>query len=58
MQYDINLKIMGQRIKESRLKLGLTQEQLAEIVNLSVPHLSKSRKWPQRIIVRYGCKAC
>ena len=30
MQYDINLKIMGQRIKESRLKLGLTQEQLAE----------------------------
>ena len=41
MQYDINLKIMGQRIKESRLKLGLTQEQLAEIVNLSVPHLSK-----------------
>lgn len=41
MQNEIDLKVMGKRIKDGRLKVGLSQEKLAEMVNLSVPHLSK-----------------
>lgn len=40
MDSDYN-KIIGQRIKNARLKAGLTQEKLAEAVDLSVQHLSK-----------------
>lgn len=33
-------KAVGKRIKEYRLKIGLTQEQLAEKLNISTNHLS------------------
>lgn len=32
---------IGKRIKEIRLKRGITQEKLAETVNISVPHISR-----------------
>jgi transcriptional regulator with XRE-family HTH domain len=36
----MNLKAIGQRIKQAREIIGLTQEQLAEKVNLSTSHMS------------------
>lgn len=36
----MDYKKLGQRIKEERKKLGLTQEQLAEDVNLSTNYIS------------------
>ena len=36
----MNFKPMGIRIKEAREKKGYTQEQLAELVGLSVQHIS------------------
>lgn len=36
----MNLKAVGQRIKQAREAKGLTQEQLAEKVNLSASHMS------------------
>lgn len=36
----MNLKAVGQRIKQARGAKGLTQEQLAEKVNLSASHMS------------------
>lgn len=36
----MNLKAVGQRIKQAREIKGLTQEQLAERVNLSASHMS------------------
>lgn len=36
----MNLKAIGQRIKQAREIIGLTQEQLAEKVNLSTSHIS------------------
>lgn len=36
----MNLKAVGQRIKQAREVKGLTQEQLAEKVNLSASHMS------------------
>lgn len=39
--YSDDNKVIGMRIKEARLKAGLTQEVLAEIADLSVQHLSK-----------------
>lgn len=35
----MDLKAVGQRIQNARKKCGLTQEQLAERVNLSAPHI-------------------
>jgi transcriptional regulator with XRE-family HTH domain len=32
---------IGDRIKRERLRLGLTQRQLADAVNVGVPHISK-----------------
>jgi len=36
----VNLKAVGKRIKQAREVKGLTQEQLAEKVNLSASHMS------------------
>ena len=36
----IDAKAMGKRIKAARQKAGLTQEQLAEIIDVSVVHIS------------------
>ena len=36
----MNLEAVGRRIKEARIKRGLTQEQLAEKLNLSSDHIS------------------
>lgn len=36
----VDYKKLGKRIKERRVKCRLTQEKLAELVNLSVPHIS------------------
>lgn len=32
---------IGKRIKKNRRNLGMTQEQLAERINISVPHMSR-----------------
>lgn len=36
----VDTKSMGRRIKSARLKASMTQERLAELVNLSVVHIS------------------
>ena len=41
MQNEINQKILGQRIQKARKSADMSQEKLAEILGLSVPHLSK-----------------
>lgn len=38
---DIDYDTIGKRIKDARLKAGHTQESLAEIIDISIPHLSK-----------------
>lgn len=40
MECTVNLASMGRRIKEEREKKGYTQEQLAELAELSVQHIS------------------
>ncbi len=40
MQQEIDYAKLGQKIKEIRLKLGLTQDNLAEIVNCNTSHIS------------------
>ena len=37
----LNFKIMGNRIKELRLRNGFSQEKLAEMCNLSISHISR-----------------
>ena len=37
----ISAKILGKRLQKARQKKGYTQEQLAEMVDFSVPHLSR-----------------
>ena len=37
---EINYVDIGKRIQEQRLQKGITQERLAEMVELSVPHMS------------------
>ena len=32
---------IGRRIRQNRVRLNITQEQLAEMVNVSVPHISR-----------------
>lgn len=36
----LNYKDIGNRIKQQRKKIGLTQEKLAELTEISVPHMS------------------
>lgn len=37
----LNFEIIGKRIKEIRLEKCLSQEKLAEMCNISVPHISR-----------------
>ena len=37
----VDFNIIGKRLKESRKKKGLTQEKLAELMNVSIAYLSK-----------------
>lgn len=37
----ISAKILGERLQKARHAKGLTQEQLAEAIDFSVPHLSR-----------------
>ena len=37
----INYLSVGRRIRQNRIRLNITQEQLAEMVNVSVPHISR-----------------
>ena len=36
---------LGKRIREERLKLNLTQEKLAEDVNLSTAYIGQIERW-------------
>lgn len=36
----INYQMLGKRIKDRRKELGLSQERLAELAELSIPHMS------------------
>ncbi len=40
MEADLNYKAIGRRIRKSRRKKGLTQEQLSEYTDISISHLS------------------
>ncbi len=39
--YNIDYKAMGQRIRAKRLELGLTQEKLAEMAEISPSHIGE-----------------
>lgn len=39
--YEIDYKAMGQRIREKRIELGLTQEKLAEKIEVSPSHVGE-----------------
>ena len=41
----IDYKSIGKRIKTARIRLDMTQERLAEQVNLSPSHLSNIEDW-------------
>lgn len=45
----INYKQLGQSIKSYRLKRNLTQEKLAEMCNLSTPHISNIERGTESI---------
>lgn len=36
----VDYKAIGHRIKNARVKKNLTQEQLSEIISMSIPHIS------------------
>lgn len=36
----IDYKVIGKRVKRARKNKGLTQEKLAELIDISVPHMS------------------
>lgn len=38
---DINYKEMGKRIKEGRIRIGITQEKLAEEIDVSTSYISE-----------------
>ena len=40
MESNVDYVAIGQRIKNSRIQMGLTQEELAEAANLSVTYIS------------------
>ncbi len=40
LEFKIDYVDIGQRIKQSRLKQNITQEKLAELASISIPHLS------------------
>lgn len=37
----LDYKLMGERLKKARIKKGYTQEQLAEIMNVSIAYVSR-----------------
>lgn len=37
----LDYKLIGERIKKARIKNGYTQEKLAELMNFSVPYVSR-----------------
>ena len=37
---EINYADIGRRIRERRLQLGITQEKLAELIGIGIPHMS------------------
>ncbi len=42
--YEGNIKVLGKRIAEERKKKGLTQNQLAELCQLSLPNIKRVEK--------------
>ena len=46
------LKIFGVNVKIERLKLGYTQEQLAEILNMHEKHISKIETGKQNVTLK------
>jgi transcriptional regulator with XRE-family HTH domain len=41
MEFELDYKLIGERIKRKRLEMRLTQEKLSEAVGIGVQHLSK-----------------
>lgn len=46
---ELNYKLMGERIKTIRKERGLSQQQLAELVNISEPYISYVETGKKRI---------
>lgn len=47
----ISANILGQRLQKARQKKGYTQEYLAEIIDFSVPHLSRIERGTKPVYV-------
>ncbi len=49
---NVDLKLIGQRIKEARVKKGWSQEELAEIINVATPFISRVERGGTSINLR------
>lgn len=47
----VSAQILGQRLQNARQKKGITQEQLAEIIDFSIPHLSRIERGSKPVYV-------
>ena len=57
MRIEVDYKLVGRRIRDARKAMGLTQEQLAEQVDLSnewVSQLEKGKKLPLDTLMRFS----
>ena len=54
----ISQKALGKRLKEARLKRGLTQEQVAQAINISTAHLSKIERGLKPIGLKHLAALC
>lgn len=41
IQYPVNYKVIGNRIQQARMRAGLTQETIAEKLDVSIEHISR-----------------
>lgn len=55
---NIDYEIVGKRIKEARLKKGLTQEGLSEIIDVSIAYLSRIERGNSQINLKRLVEIC
>lgn len=54
----LDFNIIGQRLKEARNKKNITQQELAEIIDVSVPFLSKVERGKNHINLKRLSEIC
>ncbi len=54
----LDYSIIGERLKDARIKKGFTQEQLAEKIDVSVAFLSRVERGDTKINLSKLCQTC